>query len=140
MGRTTWLAAGLAVTALLTPLPIGALTPDAPTVKEIMKKANSPTGIYANLVQDLKDANPSWPDIQQEAKDLAALVDQLPQATPPRGDKASWEKLTAAYADSAQKLQKATAAMDQDAARAAWQKMGGQTCKTCHAAHRPPEK
>jgi cytochrome c556 len=112
---------------------------DALTVKDIMKKANSPTGIYANLGQDLKDDNPSWKDIQQEAKDLAALASQLKQTTPPKGDKDSWAKLTKMYADNAAALQQATAKMDQDAARNAWAKLGGDTCKTCHAAHRPPE-
>ena len=43
---------------------------DGPSVKEIMGKANKPTGIYFNLRPDLKDDNPSWPDIQQEAKEL----------------------------------------------------------------------
>ena len=138
MVRKTLLAA-LACTVFLAQHPAGAGTADAPTVKEIMKKANSPTGIYANLGQDLKDENPSWSDIQQEAKDLATLASQLRQATPPRGDKDSWEKLTKAYADSAKTLTQATAKMDQEAARAAWARLGGETCKTCHAAHRPPE-
>ncbi len=139
MARTTLLLAGLALTLLLVYRPAVSATADGPTVKEIMKKANSPTGIYANLGQDLKDDNPSWPDVQQEAKDLAALAGQLRQATPPRGDKDSWDKLTKAYADSAKSLAQATAKMDQDGARAAWAKMGGATCKTCHKAHRPPE-
>ncbi len=128
------------MTALLALRPAGAgAAPDAPTVKDIMKKANSPTGIYANLGQDLKDDNPSWSDIQQEAKQTAMLAAALRQTTPPRGDKESWDKLTKQYADNAAALQQATAKMDQDAARAAWAKLGGETCKTCHAAHRPPE-
>jgi cytochrome c556 len=139
MVRTTWLAALLALTALPALRPAGAGTADAPTVKEIMKKANSPTGVYANLGQDLKDDSPTWADIQQEAKDLAGLASQLRQATPPRGDKDSWSRLTKAYADSAKSLQEATAKMDQDAARTAWSKMGGDTCKSCHKVHRPPE-
>ena len=138
MVRKTLLAI-LALALLLVNRPAGAGTADAPTVKEIMKKANSPTGIYANLGQDLKDDNPSWPDIQQEAKDLAKLASQLRQATPPRGDKDSWDKLTKAYADNAKTLAQATAKMDQAAARAAWATMGGDACKTCHKAHRPPE-
>ncbi|HVS37746.1 MAG TPA: hypothetical protein VMS17_19445 [Gemmataceae bacterium] len=129
----------LATAVVLVQRPAGAGIADAPTVKDIMKKANSPTGIYANLGMDLKDDNPSWSSIQQEAKDLAALASALRQATPPRGDKGSWDKLTKQYADNAAALQQATAKMDQDAARAAWAKLGGDTCKTCHAAHRPPE-
>jgi cytochrome c556 len=130
-------AAGFAVFVVLQSA--GARTADAPSVKEIMKKANSPTGIYANLGQDLKDDNPSWPDIQKEAKELAQLIAQLPQATPPRGDKDSWAKLTKDFADKAKALQQATEKMDPEASRAAWAKMGGLTCKTCHGAHRPSE-
>lgn len=137
--RRLCVAAAAALGLFLALRAAGAGNADAPMVKDIMKKANSPTGIYANLGQDLKDDNPSWPDVQKEAKELAQLASALRQATPPRGDKDSWDKLTAAYADSAQKLQKATAAMDKDAALAAWNKMGGPTCKACHAAHRPPE-
>jgi hypothetical protein len=129
--------AALAVLLVLRPADAG--NADAPTVKDIMKKANSPTGIYANLGQDLKDDSPSWPDVQKEAKELAQLAASLHQATPTRGDKDSWDKLTRAYADSAKTLEKATAAMDKDAALSAWNKMGGPTCKACHAAHRPPE-
>jgi cytochrome c556 len=138
MGRKAILAA-LALGVFVVLQSAGARTADAPSVKEIMKKANSPTGIYANLRQDLNEDSPSWPTIQQEAKDLAQLIAQLPQATPPRGGKESWAKLTKDFADKAKALQQATAKMDQDAAKAAWAKMGGDTCKTCHAAHRPPE-
>jgi hypothetical protein len=125
---------GLAVLILA-----GAATADAPSVKEIMGKANKPTGIYFNLAQDLKDENPSWPDIQQEAKDLAKLAAALRQTIPPRGDKASWDRLTKAYADSAKALEQATAKMDQKGAQVAHAKMGGDACMTCHKAHKPPE-
>ena len=117
----------------------GAANADGPTVKEIMGKANKPTGIYFNLGLDLKDDNPSWPDIQQEAKDLAKLAAALRQATLPRGDKESWDNLTKAYAGNAKALEQATAKMDQKAAQAAHAKMGGDACMTCHKAHRPPE-
>jgi cytochrome c556 len=117
----------------------GGATADGPTVKEIMGKANKPTGIYFNLGLDLKDDSPSWADIQQEAKDLSKLATALRQATPPRGEKESWDKLTKAYADNARSLEQATAKMDQKAAQAAHARMGGDACMTCHKAHRPPE-
>jgi hypothetical protein len=117
----------------------GGTAADSPSVKEIMGKANKPTGIYFTLALDLKDDNPSWPDIQQEAKDLAKLAAALRQATPPRGEKESWEKLTKTYADNAKALEQATAKMDQKAAQTAHARMGGDACMTCHKAHKPPE-
>ena len=138
MTRKTCLAAAVALTMMLAQRPAGAGSADAPTVKEIMGKANKPNGIYDNLRQDLKDDNPSWPDVQKEAKELATLIDALRQATPPRGDKDSWDKLTRAYADNAKALVQATAKMDLDAARAAQAKMAD-GCMTCHKAHKPPE-
>lgn len=116
-----------------------ATSADGPTVKEIMAKANKPTGTYFTLALDLKDDNPSWPDIQQETKELAKLAAALRQATPPRGDKESWDKLTKAYADNAKALEQAAAKMDQKAAQTAHARMGGDACMTCHKAHRPPE-
>jgi cytochrome c556 len=137
--QTPFLAAILWTTALLALTPAYARNLEAPSVKEIMGKANKPTGIYFNLGQDLKDDNPAWPDIQQEAKELKELADALHQAAPPRGDKASWDKLTSAYANNAKVLLKAAAKMDQAAAREAHAKMGGNACMTCHKAHRPAE-
>jgi cytochrome c556 len=133
MARKVLIAAAVALTALASG------SADAPSVKDIMKKANSPTGIFFNLGTDLKDDNPNWKDVQQEAKDLAMLASALRLTTPPRGDKDSWDKLTKAYADTAKVLEQATAKKDQDAARAAWGKINDQACKACHAAHRPPE-
>lgn len=138
MARPMFLAAIFASAELLV-LSAGAGSADAPSVKEIMGKANKPTGIYFNLALDLKDENPSWPDIQQEAKDLAKLAAALRQTTPPRGDKDSWDRHTKAYAENAKALEQATAKMDQKAAQAAHAKMGGDACMACHKAHKPPD-
>jgi cytochrome c556 len=139
MTRTRFLAAILGTAASLALTQVAARNMEAPSVKEIMGKANKPTGIYFNLRQDLKDDNPAWPDIQQEAKELKELADALHQAAPPRGDKDSWDKLTKAYAANAKALVQAASKMDQTAAREAHAKMGGNACMACHKAHRPPE-
>ena len=136
MSRKSVLTAALPLAALAWGL-AAAGTADPPTVKEIMGRANKPTGIYFNLGQDLKDENPSWPDIQQEAKELAGLAAALRRAAPPKGDKDSWDRLTRTYADNAWALEKAAAKQDQAAARAAHARMGGDACMTCHKAHRP---
>ena len=139
MMRNRFLVAILPTAALLALAPAHAGNRETPSVKEIMGKANKPTGIYFNLGQDLKDDNPAWPDIQQEAKELARLADALHQAAPPRGDKDSWDKLTKAYANNAKALVQAASKMDQTAAHQAHAKMGGNACMTCHKPHRPPE-
>jgi hypothetical protein len=137
--RKTLLAAAVVLTALLLWRAATASSADAPSVKEIMGQANKPTGIYFNLGRDLKDCAPSWADIRPETADLAKLAAALRQATPPRGDKDSWDKLTKAYADNAAKLDKAAMNMDLDAARAAYAKMGEPACMTCHKAHKRAE-
>jgi cytochrome c556 len=139
MTRKWLLAVILGTTALFALRPAGARNVNAPSVKEIMRQANKPTGVYFNIGQDLKDENPAWADIQKEAEDLAKLANSLRKAAPPRGDKDSWDKLTKAYADNAKALVQASAKMDQAAARAAHAKMGGKACMACHKVHRPPE-
>ena len=104
-----------------------------------MKKANTPTGIFFNLGQDLKDDNPSWSDVQQEAKDLAQLAAALAA-----GDAAARRQGFLGQAHEGlrrqhEALEQATAKKDQETARAAWAKIDDQACKTCHAVHRPPE-
>jgi hypothetical protein len=116
---------------------LGGAGPEAPDVKEIMKRANKPTGIYFNLKRDLEDDSPMWADMQAEARELAQLAAALSKQTPPKGDKASWAKRTRAYAADAQALAQAVAKRDKRAARAAHARMGGATCTNCHKAHRP---
>jgi cytochrome c556 len=136
MKRAMFLTAVLAATAALA----GGHTADGTdAIKKIMDAVNKPTGIYFNLGQDLKDDSPNWKDVKVEAHDLAKLAADLPKATPPRGDKASWDKLSKAYADNAKALEKAVNNMDKDSALAIHAKMGGDACKACHEAHRPPE-
>jgi hypothetical protein len=107
-----------------------------PDVKEIMSKANKPTGIYFNLKKDLEDEEPNWQDIQEQTKELAQLAAQLGKATPPKGDKASWTRLTKAYADNAKALAAAAARMDKKGTLAAHARLGGNTCTSCHKVHK----
>jgi hypothetical protein len=107
-----------------------------PPVKEIMGKLNKPTGLYFNIGKELRENDPMWADVQKDAKEVAKLAAVLGKNAPPRGDKESWAKLTKDYAANAVTLEKAAAAKDQAAARAAYAKMGGETCNTCHKAHK----
>jgi cytochrome c556 len=110
-----------------------------PAVKDIMMKVNKPTGLYFNIGKELREKDPMWPEVQQDAKEVARLAALLGKNAPPKGDKESWEKLTKEYAANAAALEKAVAAKDQAAAKAAWAKMGGDggaACNACHKAHR----
>lgn len=108
-----------------------------PDIKQIMQRVNKPTGLYFNLKKDLEDDDPMWADMRADAREVAQLVAALGKQTPPKGDKASWTKLTRAYADNAKGLYQAVSKKDKKAARAAIARMGGATCTNCHKAHRP---
>jgi hypothetical protein len=129
MKRTAVLAAVLAAAA--------AAAPDGPDAKEIMGKANKPTGLYFALARDLKDDEPAWGEVQQQARDLAKLAGFLRKASPPKGEQASWDALTKAYAENAAALAAAADKKDKKAAQTAHARMGGDACMTCHKAHRP---
>ena len=115
----------------------GAEPAKALDIKQIMQQANKPTGLYFNLKRDLEDDDPMWTEMRAEARELAQLASSLGKQTPPKGDKASWLKLTRAYADEAKGLYEAVLKKDRRAARAAVARMGGATCTACHKVHRP---
>jgi cytochrome c556 len=109
----------------------------SPDIKEIMGQLNKPTGLYYNIGAELKSDTPDWAEIQPQAKEVAKLAAALGKNKPPKGDVAAWEKRTKEYAANAAALQKAIAAKDKPAAKAAFDKMGGNLCMTCHKAHKP---
>ena len=133
MKRTTrWLALGIAVLSAAT-----ALAQDkVPAIKEIMTRLNKPDGLYPAISKQLKADNPDWNELQQESKTFVKLATALGNNTAPHGDSASWAKLTKDYADNAQALADALAKKDKAAANTARVRLGGETCKTCHKAHR----
>lgn len=107
-----------------------------PETREIMARLNKPTGIYFALTRELKDAAPEWDDARTQSKTLSLLAAALPKNAPPKGDKASWDKLARAYADNAKAVEEAVKKMDKAAAQAALTRMGEPFCTNCHKAHR----
>src|SRR5262245_32490576 len=139
MKRMACVACGLALLAAvaLAILPAAAADKAAPTIKEIMSKLNKPNGLRPNLGQDLMDDEPNWEEIQNETKHFVELVEALGKNTPPKGDKASWDRLTRAYADKAKAMDAAAKKKDKPGALAAHQKLSSNDfCKQCHDAHR----
>jgi cytochrome c556 len=137
MKRTAIVAlfAALMMLATLAALPAPARDDKAPDTKEIMKKVGSPTGLFFDVAKELKENDPMWEEVQQKTKEISKLLESLGKATPPKGDKDSWAKLTKAYADNAKNLEKAAAKMDLKTARDFSEKMKN-SCTACHKVHR----
>ena len=100
-----------------------------------MGKANKPTGVYFNLGQDLKDDNPAWPDIQQEAKELASLAERAASSNAASGRQRflgqTHEGLRRQRQGASCKLHRKWIRRRHRQAHA---KMGGNACMTCHKA------
>jgi cytochrome c556 len=106
-----------------------------PTPSEIMKKAHAKGGLKGAIQTGLK-ANPvDWDKTQKQTKEYADLAGALGKNTPPKGDKASWEKLTKALADTVKEVNTAAEKKDAPTAQTALGKIG-QMCMPCHTAHR----
>jgi hypothetical protein len=128
--------ATLVLAATFTPRPAEGRDEKAPTTKDIMGKVGKPTGLYPSVAKELREADPIWEEVQQQTKEMTKLLATLGQATPPKGDRESWGKLTRAFADNAKALETAAAKMDLKAARDVSKKMND-SCKGCHTVHRP---
>jgi cytochrome c556 len=131
---------GLMLAACLLALPAAGQGDKVPEIKEIMKKLNSPTGIYSGLGKELKADDTDWGEVKAGAKTIARLAALVGKNDPPKGEKDSWTKLTKEYADNAKAFQQAAAKEDKKAALAAYEKIAGTkgaNCTACHNAHRP---
>jgi cytochrome c556 len=132
-------ALGAGILALATVALAGGRDDQQPTIKEIMEKAHKGTkqsqALLTQVRNELKKDDPNWEKVQKQAKELVSLGTSLGKNEPPRGDKESWEKLTAAYVANAKKLEAGAEEKDQAAARAAVAKLGG-SCRSCHMAHK----
>src|SRR5712691_11300819 len=105
-------ALALLAAAAVVVSPAGAQGEKTPSVKEMMTKANKPTGIYWTLSKELKDDEQTWDEIQKETKELAKLAAALGKNEPAKGPKDSWAKLTKDYADNAKALDEAAQKKD----------------------------
>jgi len=138
--KKLWLLGTMALAlGLLTVLTEGGVYADGDqspeTASEIMKKTHGKTGLRKAIEKSLK-ANPvDWDKTQKDTKVYAELAGMLGKATPSKGDKASWEKLTKAFADTTKELHADAEKKDAAAAQAALTKIG-QSCMGCHSQHR----
>ncbi|MBL8794879.1 MAG: cytochrome C [Planctomycetia bacterium] len=109
-----------------------------PSVKEAMAKLNKgPGSLCPQVGKAIKAEAPNWDEIQKESKQVLVFADALVKNDPPRGDKASWDKLTKAYFASAKELDDAAQKKDKNGAAAAHAKLASSAgCNGCHKAHR----
>jgi hypothetical protein len=132
--RLTGMAALLATAAWLGRPAVGQTK--APTVKEVMKKAhqgaNSP---LVKLDRGLKSDAPDWPSIQSWSRELVDLAAALGKNSPPKGDRGSWDKFTAAYLVNARAIEAGVAKKDARSALAAHGQLT-RMCAVCHKAHK----
>jgi mono/diheme cytochrome c family protein len=96
-----------------------------------------PDSLNPSITRELEQASPAWARIQGQTKEYLRHAEFVGKNDPPKGEKESWTKLTAALATTAASLDKAAQAKDKDAALAA-QKELKESCDACHKVHRPP--
>jgi cytochrome c556 len=138
--RKTWILATAATAGLLLASfganRLGAADDKVPTIEDIMKKVNKPrVGLHSDVGNALKAATVNWDTIQAKTKEYATMADFLGKNDPPKGTKASWEKLTKTYADDAKALNAAAEKMDKATVTSLHKKLSGE-CMACHKAHR----
>ena len=132
---------GAALAALLVGLaaswtPSSAEDDKEPSIKAIMTKAHKGgDSLLFTVGKELKAADPDWADIQKKSKELVKLGTALSKNEPPKGEKASWEKLTKAYVDTAKQLDAASKAKEKTKAVNAQAKLT-KMCMNCHKAHK----
>lgn len=105
----------------------------AASIKDVMKTIAGKEGLCAKCGGAGKAEK--WEDAQKFAKDLAACAANLPKNKCPKGDAASWEKLSKQYAEQAAAVSKAAEAKDAKEFGAALKTFTG-SCKACHDAHK----
>jgi hypothetical protein len=112
----------------------------SPSIKEIMTKlTKGPNSLTAVIGKELEADQPPLETLQPQTKEFAQLAAAMGENEPPKGHKASWEKLTSAYAEWAADLDKATQAKNAEPALEAHGKLAG-SCMACHREHREMRK
>ena len=106
-----------------------------PTTEEIMKKLNGKNGSHKLINKALEANPPDWDLITKHAKIYADLSALLQKNKPEKGDAASWQKLSQAYAKEAKALSDAAAKKDTEKVKETFGKLK-ESCDTCHENHR----
>ncbi len=107
-----------------------------PTVKEVMQKLHKGADSPLNKIkQELKADQPEWSRLQKQTKNFVILGAALAKNEPPRGSKASWQRLSVNYLHAAEALDNAVQKESQPDAKAAFAKISA-SCAACHRVHK----
>jgi hypothetical protein len=128
-------AVGLGLLAVAAEGRLGAADGATPDISTIMRKVNGKGGLHKGLKGEIDVASPKWDDIAKKTKEYSELAAALGKNAPPKGEKASWDRLTKTYATNAKDLHAAAEKKDKAAALAAHGK-NSKMCSACHGAHR----
>jgi fructose-specific component phosphotransferase system IIB-like protein len=122
----------------LTAGPVGASSDDeTPSIKKIMETLHKgPKSPLSTVKAALKKAAPDWTEIQKQAEEFAKYGESLPKNDPPKGKKASYEKLAKAFAANTKTLKESAEREDLKATKSAFNKISS-SCTACHKSHRP---
>ncbi len=109
------------------------------TPEVVMKKLFAGKTSALNTVKGaLKTGTPDWAKVQKAAGTFAKYGPELGKNHPPRGEQASWDKLTKALADASKELDGAAKKEDLKSTSDVVKKLGA-SCKACHTAHKPED-
>jgi cytochrome c556 len=136
IGACFFAALGMVVVALAANASAGAKVADdkVPDIKEIMGKGHKGTDAYLAKIKTAATGE-KWEDAQNYAKALALFGDNLGKNKPPKGEDASWEKLTKKYNENTKAVLKGTVDKDVKATTTALGAIS-KSCGECHKAHK----
>jgi cytochrome c556 len=150
MNRFAWLAsAGILGLAALLLVVGGRWDGSAPaaqaaakglSVMDLMLVIHDGNGLLVQVRKALQGDGPAdekaWKSVQARAAVMTSLVESiLVQATPTKGDKASWKQKTTAYLGAVKALAAAATKEDAGTAKEAATKLA-KSCTPCHDAHK----
>jgi hypothetical protein len=94
-----------------------------------------PNSLTPVIGKALEAESPDWGAIQPQTDEYARLAAAMVKNTPRKGSPESWAKLSTAFSESADALNKAAKAKNRDAASDAHSQITG-SCMECHRQHR----
>jgi cytochrome c556 len=106
------------------------------SIEDIMKKVPN-KGMKKGLAAKAIDAagEGKWEDAQKMGAELKTHGETLAKHKAPKGEQASWEKLSKAFSEQMTAIEKGAKDKDADAMKKAAGEFG-KSCKACHDAHR----
>lgn len=126
----------VALGLLVTLGPVSAQDQKTPTIKEVMEKLHKGSSSSLSMLgKELKRKPTPWEEIQRSTKDFVIFGAALAKNDPPRGDKASWQRLAQEYYETAKAMDEAASSKQLAAVNQARGRLT-KSCKACHDAHR----